>query len=269
MLIDFHSHIFPDSIAPRAIASLKQGMIDKMGFTLPSYLEGTLSCLLETMEKERVDLSVIMPIATTPKQSASINRFAASARSDKIVAFGTVHPMQENWEETLENVKTAGFPGIKLHPEFQGCYFDSPETIRVLKKAASLNLMVLTHAGNDVGILPPVHSTPERIRRALDASPNTILIAAHMGGYDMWDDAVKFLSDTNAFVDTAYVETAMKPRDFRDLARAFGTDRVLFGSDSPWAYPRSHTLSFIEKSGLTDDEIALITHKNAMKLLGI
>ena len=124
MLIDFHSHIFPDALAPRAIASLKQGMIEKQGYTLPAYLDGTLSCLCETMAREQVDISVIAPIATTPRQSDSINRFALSCRSEKIIPLGTVHPLQENWESALESIKESGFPGIKLHPEFQKCFFE-------------------------------------------------------------------------------------------------------------------------------------------------
>ena len=269
MLIDFHTHIFPDSIAERAIRSLKQGMINRHGFALPAYLDGTLDCLVSTMAAEDVDISVIMPIATRPGQAAGINRFALSARSEKILAFGPVHPIQEDWEKTLEDVKAAGFPGIKLHPEFQRCYMDSPESVRVLKKAAELGLIVLIHAGEDVGVFPPVHSTPQRIRRALDAAPDVTLVAAHMGGYNMWEDAARFLGDAPVFFDTAYVNTSLEKDVFRDLVSRFGSWRVLFGSDSPWALARTHTLSYISDCGLDQTAMDDITHKNAQRLLGI
>ena len=119
MLIDFHTHIFPDALAARAIESLKKGIMNRHGFTIPAHSDGTLSGLVRTMDAEKVDVSVIMPIATRPGQADGINAFAAAARSDRIVAFGTVHPLQEDWEEGIEKVKAAGFPGIKLHPEFQ------------------------------------------------------------------------------------------------------------------------------------------------------
>lgn len=269
MLIDFHSHIFPDAIAARAIESLKQGMVKKRGSALPAYLDGTLACLEKTMDTEKIDISVLMPIATSPRQSASINRFAASSRSERVIPFGTLHPMQHDWEAALDEIKGAGFPGIKLHPEFQQCYMDSPESVRVLKRAAKLGLMVLIHAGEDVGVFPPLHSEPARIRRALDAAPDVRLITAHMGGYNMWEDSVKYLAETNVFVDTAYVQTAMEKSAFRDVTRAFGSERVLFGSDSPWSLARSHTLAYIQDCGLDMEEIENITHKNAMKLLKI
>ena len=144
---------------------------------------------------------------------------------------------------------------------------DSKEAIRVLKKAAQLGLMVLINAGDDIGCLPPVHSTPERIRRALDAVPDVTLIAAHMGGMEMWEDAAKYLADTPAYFDTAFVQTSMQPAQFRDLVSLFGARRVLFASDSPWSLPRTQTLAFIERAGILSEEIEDISYKNARALL--
>ena len=267
MLIDFHTHVFPEKIAARAIESLKAGMMAQHGCEWPSYSDGTAAGLLRSMEEEGVDVSVMMPIATKPHQAASINRFAAELASDRLIAFGTVHPAQENWAETLENLAAEGRRGIKLHPEFQDFYIDSPESVRILKKCGELGLMVTFHAGEDIGYPPPVHAMPENIRRAADAAPDTRLIAAHMGGWNMWEDAAKMLKDTHLMFDTAYVQICMDAAEFRDLTREFGAERVLFASDSPWARPTSDMLSFIIEAGLTNDELEKITYKNALSLL--
>lgn len=269
MLIDFHTHVFPDKIAARAIESLKAGMVSQHGRAWPSYASGTVEGLLGSMDAEGVDISVMMPIATKPSQAESINRFAGAHASERLVAFGTVHPAQENWEATLEALAAEGRRGIKLHPEFQDFYIDSPESVRILKKCGELGLIVTFHSGEDIGYPPPVHAAPERIRRAADSAPDTVLIAAHMGGWNMWEDAAKLLKDTHLTFDTAYVHIRMDAIEFRDLTRHFGAERVLFASDSPWARPTSDMLSFIAEAGLDSAELDLITHKNALRLLGM
>ncbi len=50
----------------------------------------------------------------------------------------------------------------------------------------------MLHAGTDIGLPPPVHCTPERLARLLDATPGLTVIAAHMGGYACWDDVEKY-----------------------------------------------------------------------------
>lgn len=267
MLIDFHTHVFPDKIADRAIAALKAGMVEQHGYEYPSYASGTVEGLKRSMDMEGVDISVMMPIATKPTQAESINRFAAANASERLVAFGTVHPMQEDWEKTLEALAAEGRRGIKLHPEFQDFYIDSPESVRILRKCGELGLMVTFHSGEDIGYPPPVHATPERIRRAADAAQDTTLIAAHMGGWNMWEDAEKLLGDTALYFDTAYVHILMDAPEFRDITRAFGAHRVLFASDSPWARPTTDMLSFIIEAGLSNEELDMITHQNAMRLL--
>ncbi len=56
MVIDFHTHIFPDKIAKKTIDHLsKKGGI-------PPFSDGTLSGLMDTSNK--IDLRVILPVLT-------------------------------------------------------------------------------------------------------------------------------------------------------------------------------------------------------------
>lgn len=268
MLIDFHTHIFPDELAPKAIGSLKKGMQALHGWVLPSYADGTAAGLMRSMDEEGVDVSVALPIATKPSQTAGINRFARSVTGGRIVSFAAVHPAQEDWEETLHAIAEAGFPGIKLHPEFQNFYIDSPEAIRVMRLAGELGLIVVFHAGEDVGF-DTVHTEPERIRSAADACPDTTLVAAHMGGMNRWEGAAKYLADTGMRFDTAFVQTSMEEATFRDLLSAFGADRILFASDSPWSRPVTDTLAFLKRAGLAGEDLEKVTFRNAAGLLGL
>lgn len=269
MIIDFHTHVFPENIAPRAIESLKAGMVEQHGYEYPNFCDGTVSGLLRSMDEEGIDISVMMPIATKPAHAASINRFAAANASERLIAFGTVHPAQEDWEKTLEDLAAEGRKGIKLHPEFQSFFIDAPESIRILRKCGELGLIVTFHAGEDIGYPPPVHATPERILRAAEAAPDTKLIAAHMGGWNMWEEAADLLKDTHLMFDTAYVHILMDAPEFGDLVHCYGAERVLFASDSPWARPTTDMLSYMAESGLTNEELDMVTHLNALRLLGI
>ena len=70
MIIDFHTHIFPDKIADKTISYL----MEKGG--IPSFSNGSASGLIEKMNEAGVDISIALPAMTTPKQFDSINRFA-------------------------------------------------------------------------------------------------------------------------------------------------------------------------------------------------
>ena len=71
MLIDFHTHAFPDHLAPRALASLAKDI------ARPPLTDGTVSGLLSAMDSWGVDRAVVCNIATNPKQTANVNAFAA------------------------------------------------------------------------------------------------------------------------------------------------------------------------------------------------
>ena len=196
MVIDFHTHAFPDKIAAGALSSLTENtrrFADVYGESRPHH-DGTLAGLAASSRMGGVDISLILPIATSPKPSHSINDFAALAdKQPGLRSFGSVHPRSPAWREELERLKMLGLLGIKLHPEYQGCYVDEPETVEVVKAAGELGLVVVFHAGVDVGMKPPFHCTPERAVRLREAAPGTRIVLAHLGGDWMWDEALRQL----------------------------------------------------------------------------
>ena len=71
MVIDFHTHVYPDKIAERTINTLMSSAPD-----VKIYTKGTLNALLESMENAGIDKSVILPVATRKGQFDTINKFA-------------------------------------------------------------------------------------------------------------------------------------------------------------------------------------------------
>ncbi len=268
MVIDIHTHAFPDAIAQRTIEFLKEKMYNNSGVHVNNSTDGTVGGLLSSMERSHVDKSIIMPIATKVSQTETINNFAESLRDDKIISFGSVHPLDPDADKVLEDLAQRGFLGIKLHPEFQDFYIDSPESIKVLKKAEGLGLFTLIHAGADLGYPAPYHCTPDRLKRTLDHITGEKLIAAHLGAFRMWDDVISTVAGLPIYIDTAAVGTCITPDIYRDIIRAHGADRVLFGSDSPWE-DQAHAISVLDSTGIEKDELDKIKYKNALKLFNL
>lgn len=272
MLIDFHTHIFPDAIASRTIEALIGGIKKVQGESFAEgktlhHTDATLSGLLRSMEEQGVTRSICLPIVTKITQTESINRFAEGVRHEKTLSFGSLHPMQEDWEQVLESLAERGFRGIKLHPQFQCCDIDGPETLRIIQKAEKLGLLVMFHAGVDIGLPPPVYATPQKIRNVLKYTDGSHLIAAHLGGWQMWDDVETYLVGTNIYLDTAFIKDYIDPEQCRRIIENHGAERILFGSDSPWERP-ADTLAFLQSMGLSQEQLDCITHKNATRLLG-
>lgn len=285
MIIDFHTHIFPDKIAEGAIKSIEKSTLEHQGILINSGLSedmpsaaeqfmavipATLDAIKKSMNENHIDASVVLPIATTLTQSDSINKFAAGINNKNgIYSFGSLHPFQEDWESVLYDIKEKGLRGIKLHPEYQKFYIDCPEAVRVLKKCEELDLIIMLHAGNDVGIAPPSHCMPDRLRRVLDCHVSgEKIIAAHLGGWEAWDDVEKYLVETPVYFDTSYTLSCIDKEQFVRIVKNHGSDKILFGTDSPWRN-QGKTAEQLSSVGLTDEELENIFYKNAQKLLKI
>ena len=86
MIIDFHTHAFPDPVAQYAIPTLEQ----KAGVVAAG--NGTVDDLRASMDRSGVDRSVVCPIATRVDQVPSINRWALGLRDGRLIPFGTLFP---------------------------------------------------------------------------------------------------------------------------------------------------------------------------------
>ena len=261
MIIDFHTHCFPEKIARKTI--------DKLSFVsggLIPQTDGTKESRFFIMSKDEVDKSVVLSIATNANQQKNVNDFAVSLKSEKLIPFGSIFPFSDDWENELEKLKKSGIKGVKLHPDYQQFFVDDERLFPIYKKIEKLELVLIFHAGEDFGFAPPYKATPERLRKVATFI-ETPVVCAHWGSLSMGEDVLKYLCDIdNCYFDTAFgYGTMPKDRALRILDKK-GTDKILFGSDSPWNAP-SWDIGMIKTMGLTSDEEDKIFYKNAEKLL--
>ena len=285
MIIDIHTHTFPDRIAPSVIDRLSHEA------HIRAFTDGTVRELERSASDAGIDLSVVLSVATAPGQVEKINT-AAAAQNEKarlegghVLSFGCIHPDYENWHEELERVSRLGLKGIKIHPVYQGVDLDDLRYLRILDRAACLGLIVVTHAGLDVGFPGVVHCSPAMCRHVMDEIGSFPFIAAHMGGWRNWDEALEYLAPTDILLDTSFALGMMQPLEdgywneedcrmlqadrFREMADCFGSDRILFGTDSPWSHQAQTLLlvrSFLKGNANAEEKIL---GGNARALLGI
>ncbi len=263
MTVDFHVHVFPDKLAVGAVASLAE----RAHFT--PYADGTLTGTKALLFGQGVDAFVALNIAVSPRTEGHVNDFAISLlKEDGVIPFGSVHPYSERALAELDRLCAAGVRGVKFHNEYQGVFVDDPKAVAVYKACAERGLVMLFHGGADRGFPPPVKAPPERMRRAVDAVPDGKFVVAHLGGQDMEEEAVRYLSGTPVMIDVSFAARSVGVREAEDCIRAFGAERVLFGSDCPWDTP-ADTLAFLRRMSFTEEELALIRAKNALRLLGL
>lgn len=277
MIIDFHTHIFPEKIASRAISGM-QAVSHAAAFC-----DGTLPGLQASMAKAGISCSVVLPVATNPNKLSSMNDAAIALNgSGGIFHFGAVHPLAENWKQELERIAAAGLKGIKIHPHYQETDINDIRYLRLLDKAAELGLLTVMHSGLDIGYPGVVRCSPEMTASALKQLGNIPIVLAHMGGWKNWDQVADCLGPTGCMLDTAISLGHIVPNapghyreeelpllgdeGFLALVRAFGSTRILFGTDSPWADQKAEA-DRIRTLPLTEAEKEDILWRNAKELL--
>src|SRR5699024_4764908 len=134
-----------------------------------------------------------------------------------IIPFGSVHPDSPNALSELERLAKAGIRGIKLHPDYQHFFVDDEKMFPIYKKIAELGFITVFHAGVDIGYPKPVHCTPERLLRVLDLIDDAPVVAAHFGGWLLWDSVLEDLCGTKVYLDTAFSSGKMPPDYAKEL----------------------------------------------------
>lgn len=299
MIIDFHTHVFPDTLAEYAVAKLAENARAR------NYLAGTANALRHSMQQSGIDYSVLLPVATKPQQQEKINYIAMEINEHSaetgLISFGSVHPENKNCRRVLRELAQNGIKGIKLHPVAQQTDFDDISYLRIVDYACENNLIILIHAGYDISYPQRSHSTLRHIVPALDKLQPEKLVLAHMGGWGEWNEVENFIAGRNVWLDTAFTFLPILPapgacrtpeetpllsaEQFLRILRRHGTHRILFGTDSPWSDQResinflnslssTHNIDAspdwkLSSKSLTPEELSDILGNNAADLLGL
>ncbi len=256
-IIDFHAHIYPEKIASKATAAT--GDFYKIS---PAHT-GTGEELLSAGRKAGITRYVILPVATRADQVRNINTFIydEAEKHKEFYGFGTIHPDCENKAEEVQFIIDSGLHGIKLHPDTQQFNTDDKRLYEVFDMIKG-KLPVLIHCGDKRFD----YSHPRRLKKIIRDFPRLQVIAAHLGGWSLFDEAYELLRDTDCFLDISSTMMFLPPEKVEKFIHGYGADRILFGTDFPLWDPVSEVDSF-RKLHLSTDEAMKIASLNALQIL--
>ncbi len=261
-VFDSHVHVYPDAIGPRVVAQLGACV------QTPASYDGTRAGLLRKMSEAGIAGALNAPVATRPDQVASVNTWAASQNRWPMLSLGSVHPDFPDVASELRRIQALGLLGIKLHPEYQAFAPDEPRLDPVWRTCRELGLPVLIHAGNDFAFEPPCRAAPAAIARVVRAWPGLTLIAAHFGGFQLWDEVERELVGLPLYIDTSFALGFAPDEQFLRIIRRHGVERMLFATDAPWQDQAASLAAFL-RLPLSPDEQHAILWQNADRCLGL
>ncbi len=282
MIIDAHTHSFPEGIAVKAIPKMEAMAKSR------AYTGGTNSALLESMEKAEIDVSVLLPVATNARQVEKLNDIAIKNNEGftgkGLFSLGAMHPEFEAYSSELKRISKNGITGIKLHPAYQDTDLDDIRFLRIIEKASELGLTVVIHAGLDIGIMPHNFSSVKHICKVLKEVAPEKFVLAHMGSWKGWDEVEKSLCGEKVYLDTSFSLGSYEPPEgmfvpesetkmlgeeqFLRIVKKHGANKILFGTDSPWSEQKS-TLEKIKQLIPDEREQAAVLCENSKRIFEI
>lgn len=257
-IIDIHTHVYPDDIAQKATDSVKS--FYEIG---GANMDGKVSTLLEQGSKAGISRFVILPVAIRPDRVRGINEFITQQTDiqPRFIGFGTIHAAMDKIGDEVDWIAEQGLRGIKMHPDSQRFSIDDIRLFPVYESARG-RLPIMLHMGDH----RYDYSHPIKLRKILDNFPGLQVIAAHFGGYAMYETAFDLLKDTNCVFDVSSSLMFLPEGDAEKYINCYGPERMAFGSDYPLWDPVIELDRFM-KLKLTDDQFEQILSKTTKRIL--
>lgn len=274
-IIDFHTHNFPDELAPRAV----DVMVKKLRGCMLPVGDGTFATQLVDMDKSGVSCAVVCPIATKPTQFQVILDRAKAMRdgefgdaaAKRLIQLCSVHPADRNCAEHLKEIADAGFKGIKLHPYYQDFRLDDPRVVPFFSAVRDAGLFVIAHCGLDLGFPEsPMTCGPAQIAALMRAVPGLVFIAGHLGGCGgnpphATDELLEF---PKCYIDTAVISVCDDDPESQRVMAEWPADRIVFGTDYFWRDAKK-LADWVRRYRPDFDDQRKIFSANAKELLGL
>jgi len=277
MIIDSHTHIFPQTIQQDRSRYFENEPEFKLLYDSPRAKISVIDDLIESMDKHKVDISIICgfpwrsPKFTKQNNDTIINAVQKFPKRIKGLAC-----FDAAWEGAAAETARCIDAGLSGAGELafylsgideKAISFLEP-VMTVLRKNGNLPCMI--HTNEPVGHLyhgkTPV--TLEQIYALAKAFPDNKIILAHWGGGILFYNIMK--KETKTVLKNIWYDTAASPflydAQIYDIAMAAGlADKVLMGTDFPLLPPDRYYRD-LDNSNITPREKEKILGENAALL---
>lgn len=268
-MIDTHTHVFPDKVAPKVVEMFRTTIGDAIALTG----DFTLKDIKAYMRRCGIEAVVSFCVAERPEVVASANNFLIQISDNRTVfGFGTILPNIEDPVGEVKRIKEGGLKGIKFHSLFQPIRAKDENLLPIYDTMAKIGMIAYFHVGKD-----PVHPShgpgtgPQDIAYLRERVPGLKIVAAHFGGLFMLDEARKWIIGKDIYIDTCWGPNiqSLGSDVVTDLIRQHGVEKVLFATDYPSTTDPAPQINWLKGLPLEEKEKELIFRENARRLLGL
>jgi predicted TIM-barrel fold metal-dependent hydrolase len=266
MRVDVHTHVWPDRIAQVVLESLEA----QLG--IPAIGLNTVDSLKAHMRESGVDRSVVLGVVERPGLVKPANDWLIGIQDDLLVPFGAMHPDLEDKGEEVERLRRNGIRGIKLHPMLNRFYPDDPGMFPVYE-AMGDDMVLEIHSGRlpHMAAGETIYSPPERVMNVVRLFPRLKVIALHLGGFYMLDEAERdLIGQENVLIDTTWPPSLREvaARTLTAIINKHGPDKVCFGTDYPLA-SQAQDSAYVLELPLSDTHKERILGDTAREFIGL
>ena len=278
MIIDFHTHVFPPQIKKNRSKYIDSDPCFAILYSEKNAKLTTADELIDSMDKEGVDISVIVNIGwVTHELCVETNDYileSVARYPERLIGFCSVQPNSyEAAAAEIERCAKEGMRGVgEIRPDMQLFDLRDEIMIPIIEVLRKRKLILLTHASEPVGHIYPGKGaiTPEMLYPFIASFPDLTVVCAHWGGglpfYALMPEVKQAMR--NVFFDTAASPYLYSPQIYNEVISLVGSDKILFGSDYP-VMTQGRLLKEINSLDLSEETKSLILSGNAQRLLGI
>ena len=277
MIIDFHTHIFPETIVNNRELFFKAEPAFTLLYQNPESKLAVIEDLIDMMDEQEIDMSVVCGFPwKSPDLFKQNNDYVADAvakYSKRIKGFGCFDIENRHIHKETERCLKNGLCGIgELALYRSGIDTGKRKLLEpVMEVCRTRDLPVLIHTNEAIGRMYAGKS-PLTLRQIYDlalAFPDNTIILAHWGGgiffYQLMKHEVKRVL-SNIYYDTAASPYLYDPKIYKIAIDLVGIEKILFSSDYPLLTPSRYFEEF-RSAGLESSQINAICGGNAMRIL--
>ncbi|MBF0199770.1 MAG: amidohydrolase family protein [Desulfamplus sp.] len=280
MIVDCHTHIFPDYIKNSREEYFHNEQAFKLLYSSPAAKISGVDELMESMDSHGVSTSMVFGFPWKSGETARRNNDyimdAVSRFPDRLKGFACFDMEWQDAPMEVERCIRGGLCGVgELAFYLSGIDGDAllrlEPVMDICLKAG--NLPVMIHTNESVGHTYPgkTPNTVEQIYELARTFPDNLILLAHWGGgiffyYLLKKDAKDVLK--NIWYDTAASPFLYDPAIYRVVREVGLIDKVLFGSDYPLLGPGRY-FKDMNESGISIEDKRKIQGENAQLLFSL
>ena len=276
MIIDFHTHVFPDEVRTNREEFLEREAWFGTLYADPRHKLASAEDVVASMEASGVDRTVVLGFPWRDgglcREHNSYILDAVSRFPDKLIGFAIVQPLAAGDAKELDRCLSGGLMGLgEVGPDSQRYDIEAKwvlaDSVEVLLQH---DRPLLTHSSEPLGHDYPGKGTitPPRLLKLASNFPDLKIVLAHWGGglpfYELMPEVRETLR--NVYYDSAASTYLYNFDIFPVAAQLVGTERILWGTDFP-LLSQDKFLKRVRSSGLSEEQLEAVLGGNAARLL--